>query len=134
EDGSTTTFATAAGNGVTVMIDVPETPSLVAVTVAVPEVSVVTSPLASTAATAALSVDQATALPVSKFPTASDVVAVNCCVAPTVTLTDEGVTATAATGAGAAATTKPPSQSSTRTLLPYTPTPGEPLFIEESTT
>jgi hypothetical protein len=96
EPGVTVTVAT--GTSVTVIAEVPVLPSLDAVIVAVPADTAVTSPLASTVA-AALSDDQDRARPVSTAPEASRVTPFNCCVFPTTTLADDGLTVTVATGA-----------------------------------
>src|SRR6266568_4718312 len=85
---------------VTVMAAVALLPSLVAVTFAVPAATAVTSPLASTVATPAASVDHVMTRPVRTLPSASWSVAVICCVAPTPTVAAVGLTLTDATGAG----------------------------------
>src|SRR6266566_1412673 len=85
---------------VTVMAAVALLPSLVAVTFAVPAATAVTSPLASTVATPAASVDHVMTRPVRTLPSASWSVAVICCVAPTPTVAAAGLTLTDATGAG----------------------------------
>src|SRR5205823_5425791 len=95
-DGVTATEATGAG--VTVTSDVPLCPSLVAVMVAVPAATPVTSPLPFTRATAVLLLDQVTTRPLSGFPLASFGLAVSCTVAPCCTLAGEGLTVTEATG------------------------------------
>src|SRR5207248_1379256 len=95
-DGVTATEATGAG--VTVTSDVPLCPSLVAVMVAVPAATPVTSPLPFTRATAVLLLDQVTTRPLSGFPLASFGVAVSCTVEPSCTLAGEGLTVTEATG------------------------------------
>src|SRR5213082_1409176 len=95
-DGVTVTEATGAS--VTVTSDVPLCPSLVAVIVAVPAPTPVTSPLPFTRATAVLLLDQVTTRPLSGFPLASFGVAVSCTVAPCCTLAGDGLTVTAATG------------------------------------
>jgi len=82
----------------TVAEAVPLFPSLVAVIVAVPPPAPVTNPLPLTVATLASLEDQLTVLPVRTLPPASRVAAVNCCVWPTDRVTDEGETATSATG------------------------------------
>src|SRR5882762_805524 len=88
----------ATGTFVTVTADVPLFPSLVAVIVADPAATPVTSPLALTVATAALLVVQVTARPLRVVPLASFGVAVNAVVAPTVRLAVAGLTVTEATG------------------------------------
>src|SRR5438094_4656911 len=95
-DGVTVTEATGAS--VTVTSDVPLCPSLVAVIVAVPAPTPVTSPLPFTRATAVLLLDQVTTRPLSGFPLASFGIAVSCTVAPCCTLAGDGLTVTAATG------------------------------------
>jgi hypothetical protein len=95
------TVTKATGTPVTVMVAVPLFPSLVAVTVAAPAATPVTTPLAETLATAPLLLVQLTTRPVSWFPAESLVTATSGTVAPTPTLADAGLTATAATGAEA---------------------------------
>src|SRR5205823_14364112 len=95
-DGLTVTEATGAG--VTVTADVPLCPSDVAVMVAAPAATPVTSPLPFTRATAVLLLDQVTTRPLSGFPLASFGIAVSCTVAPCCTLAGDGLTVTAATG------------------------------------
>src|SRR6266568_2282775 len=85
---------------VTVTAAVALLPSLVAVTFAEPAATAVTSPLASTVATPAASVDHVMTRPVRTLPSASWSVAVICCVAPTPTVAAVGLTLTDATGAG----------------------------------
>src|SRR6266568_4036511 len=85
---------------VTVTAAVALLPSLVAVTFAVPAATAVTSPLASTVATPAASVDHVMTRLVRTLPSASWSVAVICCVAPTPTVAAVGLTLTDATGAG----------------------------------
>src|SRR6266566_7183700 len=80
------------------MADVPLCPSLVAVIVAEPVATPVTTPLAETVATAALVVPHVTTRPPRAVPFASFGVAVNCVVAPTLTLAVVGLTVTEATG------------------------------------
>src|SRR6266576_894180 len=96
EGGVTVTEATGAP--ATVMLAVPLWPSLVAVMVTDPAVTPVTSPLPLTVAIV-LSLDcQLMARPVNGLPFASRGVAVSCTVCPCSTLTEAGVTVTAATG------------------------------------
>jgi hypothetical protein len=83
---------------VTVIADVPLIPSLVAVIVAEPAVTIVTNPLALTTATAGALLDQVTTRPVSVFPAASLVTTDSCSVAPTSRLAAAGLTVTLATG------------------------------------
>src|SRR2546427_9359947 len=79
------------------MADVPLTVSDVALIVAAPASSPVTSPLALTVATAVLLDAQVTVRPVRVLPFASFGVAVSCTVWPSFTLADAGATATEAT-------------------------------------
>jgi hypothetical protein len=84
EEGLTVTVATG---GVTVMEAVPVIVSLVAVIVALPPPTAVTVagfPLAPTVSTAVLLETHVIVRPDSRFPLASRVVAVSCCVPPTV--------------------------------------------------
>src|SRR3989441_847506 len=98
-DGVTSTEATGAG--VTVTLEVPLFPSLVAVMVTGPPTLLpVTRPFASTVASVASLVPQVTVRPVRELPFASVSVAVSCRVVPTATLAGDGVTLTDATGAG----------------------------------
>src|SRR6266704_792413 len=85
---------------VTVTAAVALLPSLVAVTFAEPAATAVTSPLASTVATPAASVDHVMTRLVRTLPSASWSVAVICCVAPTPTVAAVGLTLTDATVAG----------------------------------
>src|SRR5437773_820937 len=94
--GVTATVAT--GTGVTVILAVPLCPSLVAVIVAAPVATAVTSPVEFTLAVAVLLLDQLMVRPESGLPFASFGVAVSCTVCPTCTLADAGLTATDATG------------------------------------
>src|SRR5947199_338765 len=94
--GVTVTDATGA---VTVMAADPVLPSLVAVTVAVPALTPVTSPVADTVATVGVPEVHVTTRPVSTFPAASFVVAASCTVPLTPTLADAGATVTDATDA-----------------------------------
>src|SRR5207249_10037215 len=87
-----------ADAAVTVRADVPLTVSDVAVTVAVPAVTPLTSPLPVTVAAAVLLDAHVTVRPVSGLPFASLRVAVSCTVWPSGRVADAGVTATAATG------------------------------------
>src|SRR2546422_374518 len=84
--------------GVTVMAEVPLCPSLVAVIVADPAATPVTSPLPLTVAADVLLLCHVTVRPTSGLPFASLGVAVSCRLLPAVTVADAGVTA--ATGAG----------------------------------
>src|SRR3989440_383058 len=84
--------------GVTVIVDVPLCPSLVAVIVADPAATPVTSPLPLTVAAAVLLLCHVTVRPASELPFASLGVAVSCSVLPAVTVADAGATVTEATG------------------------------------
>ena len=86
----------------------PLCPSLVAVIVADPATTPVTSPLPFTEATAVLLLPQVTIRPDSRFPFASLRVAVSWAVCPAVTLPDAGLTETEATGAFVTAMTAVP--------------------------
>src|SRR5437763_566458 len=88
----------ATGTGVTVIVEGPLFPSLVAVIVAVPAALPVTSPLALTVATAVLLLPQLTGRPDNGLPLASFGVAVSCTVWPTGTDAVLGLTVTDATG------------------------------------
>src|SRR5436190_816847 len=97
--GLTTTDAT--GISVTVAAAVPVFPSLVAVIVAVPARTPLTSPLLLTVATTALLLVHVTGRPVSAAPAESFSVAVSCTVCPTCKLPEDGETVTEATGTSA---------------------------------
>src|SRR5437867_1062293 len=88
----------ATGTGVTVIVEGPLFPSLVAVIVAVPAALPVTSPLAVTVATAVLLLPQLTVRPDNGLPLASFGVAVSCTVWPACTDAVLGLTVTDATG------------------------------------
>src|SRR6266566_4169140 len=92
------TVTEATGTFDTVTDTVALWPSLVAVIVADPAVTPLASPVALTAATAALLLAQVIVRPVRTLPAESLVVAVSCCVAPTKMLAVAGVTVTEATG------------------------------------
>src|SRR5947208_14199981 len=92
------TVTDATGTVLTVIAAVPLCPSLVAVIVAAPAVTPVTSPLPLTVATAVLLLAQLTARPDNGLPLASLGVAASCTVWPTCTDADAGLTATDATG------------------------------------
>src|SRR2546426_881420 len=85
---------------VTVIVALPLWPSLVAVMVAEPVATAVTTPLGLTVATAGASLAHVTERPVSVSPLAPLSVAVNCGVAPTGRLSLAGATVTEATGTG----------------------------------
>src|SRR2546421_970510 len=95
-DGVTVTDAT--GTRVTVTLDVPLCPSLVALVVPEPAVTPATSPLALTVAMFVLLEAQVTVRPDSGFPLASRGVAVSGTVLPSFTEALAGVTDTDATG------------------------------------
>src|SRR5438445_286780 len=122
------TVTDATGSWVTVMAAVPLWPSLVAVLGAAPAATPVTTPLALTAAAAALLLAHVTVRPLSTFPTASFVVAESATVWPTCSLTDTGLTVTDATGADvtvtAAVSVVPPPWATTLTF----PVSGPALF------
>ena len=80
DDGETVTVA--AGGAVTVIEAVPDCPSLVAVIVALPGATAVTTPDEETVATELALLDQVTGRPVSTFPFASCVVALSVTVCP----------------------------------------------------
>src|SRR5207247_9887014 len=80
------------------MAAVPLFPSLVAVIVAEPAATPLANPLAETVAMAALLVPHVTTRPPRAVPFESFGVAVNCVVAPTVSLAVAGLTVTEATG------------------------------------
>jgi hypothetical protein len=68
EVGATVTVVTTGGTAVTVILDVPDFPELVAVIVAEPAATPVTTPLEFTVAAAALLVDHVTVWPVIRLP------------------------------------------------------------------
>src|SRR5205809_206209 len=92
------TVTAATGTVLTVIVAEPLCPSEVAVIVAAPAATAVTSPLALTVATAVLPLDQVTVRPGSELPFASCGVAVSCTVCPTCTDAVAGFTVTDATG------------------------------------
>src|SRR6266581_7241145 len=87
-----------ADGGVTVMAAVPLCPSLMAVIVAEPATTPLTSPLLLTVATAVLLLDHAIVRPDSGLPAASFGVAVSWSALPAGTLAEAGLTVTDATG------------------------------------
>src|SRR2546422_5665638 len=95
---TSTTLEPGGGAGVTVTAAVPFLPSLVAVIVAAPAATPVTSPLPFTVATAVLSLAHVTVRPASGVPLASSGVAVSCTVNPACTEGAGGLTITDATG------------------------------------
>jgi hypothetical protein len=98
--GFNETVTDATGAGVTVMLDVPVFPSLVAVIVAVPVATPVTRPVVDTVAVERALEVHVTVRPVSVVPRESLTVAVSCCVKPAAILAVVGATVTLATGAG----------------------------------
>jgi hypothetical protein len=84
----------------TVSVALPERPSLVAVIVALPGPTAVTTPLVDTVATDADDVVHAIVRPVTTFPLASNVATVACCVAPATTVGFGSPTVTVDTGIG----------------------------------
>src|SRR6266581_208663 len=88
----------ATGTLDTVTTAVPLCPSLVAVIVADPSATPVTTPLADMVAIVRFELAHATTRPVSTFPAASLVTAVSCTVPPTYRFGAAGLTVTAATG------------------------------------
>ena len=102
-DGETVTVAT--GGGLTVIAAVPVLPSLVAVIVAVPWATAVTTPVTLTVATAVLLDVHVMVRPESTLPFASVVVAVSVVVCVGTNVAVDGVTVTVLTGAGAGALT-----------------------------
>src|SRR5712691_5283823 len=96
------------GGAVTVSAAVPLWPSLVAVMVADPTATPLTTPLLETVATAALSLAHVTVRPVSVLPFASFSVAVSTTVRPTATLAVAGLTVTVATGTCTTVIAAPP--------------------------
>jgi hypothetical protein len=101
--GVTDTLATVAGGGlVTVTLDVPDTPAVEAVIVAVPTLAPATRPFELAVATVPLLLVQANVCPEMTLPLASYAVAVSWIVLPACTLAGVGVTDTLATvGTGA---------------------------------
>src|SRR5207245_1095551 len=93
------TATDATGTTLTVSAAVPLLPSLVAVMVAEPAATPVTSPLPFTVATPVLLLAQVTTRPVRTAPPASFGVAESCTACPTCTLGAAGLTVTDATGA-----------------------------------
>lgn len=106
---SESSFAGAGGGGGgddgTVTVPVPDFPSLVAVIVAVPDATAVTTPDVVTVAILLSLVDQSMTRPLSVLPLASYVAAVSVTEVPVASCDVAGVTVTDATGAGAGAVT-----------------------------
>src|SRR5438552_1975726 len=92
------TVTDATGTIATVTLAVPLFPSLVAVIVADPAATPVTSPAADTVAIAVFELVQLITRPLSTLPAASLVTALSCVVAPTTTVAVAGFTTTEATG------------------------------------
>jgi hypothetical protein len=95
-DGVTVTVET--GTIVTVMVEVPPCPSLVAVIVADPAATAETRPPLETVATLVALLDQVMVRPVRTLPAASFVVAVSCALVPMRSSLVAGATVTVATG------------------------------------
>jgi deoxyribose-phosphate aldolase len=101
DGGATVTVVTTGGTAVTVMLDVPVFPELVAVIVAEPAATPVTTPLELTVAAAVLLLDQVTVCPVITLPFWSLTVASKAAVPRGATDADGGETVTdVTTGAG----------------------------------
>src|SRR3954469_11194891 len=94
------TVTVAAGPGVTVMVDVPLLPSLVAVIVALPTSRPVTTPVDETVATASLLDFQVTTRSVTVVPLMSFTVGTRATVDPLAMLTAKGDSETLPTAAG----------------------------------
>ena len=92
------TVTDATGTFATVTLAVPLCPSLVAVIIADPAATPVTSPAADTVAIAVFELVQLITRPLSTLPAASLVTALSCVVAPTTTVAVAGFTTTEATG------------------------------------
>jgi hypothetical protein len=111
---SAVTVTLATGGGSTVISRVPDFPSTVAVMVAVPGATAVTTPallLAVTVATLALELDHPTVRPVRGFPAASFGVAVNVTDSPTMRLPAGVETSTDATAGGPEESPQPAAKS-----------------------
>jgi hypothetical protein len=93
------TVTDATGTAVTVRLDWPVIPSLVATMLALPTLTAVTSPELLTVATAVFELVHVIVRPVSTFPLASFNTAVACVVCPTTRLLEPNETVTVATGA-----------------------------------
>src|SRR5258708_39538155 len=91
------TVTDATGTTATVIAAVPLRPSLVAVIVALPAATPVTSPLAETVATPAALLDQLTARPVRGLLAESNGAALSCSVPPGASVPPAGLTPTEAT-------------------------------------
>ena len=123
EFGERATVTDATGTGITVIDDVPLFPSLVAVIVAPPTETAVTSPTPPTVATAVLLEDQLTARPVTTTLFASLVSAESCCVAPAITVAVAGLTVTEPTGTGITVMVALPDFPSLVAMIVVEPTP-----------
>jgi hypothetical protein len=123
EFGESATVTDATGTGITVIEDVPAFPSLVAVIMAAPTETAVTSPVLFTLATAALLDDQVTKRSVTTTLFASLVSADSCCVAPAITVAEVGLTVTEPTGTGITVTLALPDFPSLVALIVVEPTP-----------
>src|SRR2546421_11896995 len=106
------------GGTATVIVALPLRPSLVAVIVAEPVVTPVTSPTALTVATAPALPLHVTVRPLSTLPLASFSTALSCSVCPAVTLPVGGLTVTAATAAIDAAVVAVTTLESTPNVVP----------------
>jgi len=102
------TVTDATGGRPTVTVAVPPLPSLVAVIVAAPTVTAVTSPIEDTVATEGLLVHHAVTRPERTLPLASSAVAVAVVVSPITSEDFPKSTATLATGVGPVAPPPPP--------------------------
>src|SRR5437763_14694654 len=117
--GASTAYRSAAGALVcTMIVAVPLFPSLVAVIVAEPAVTPVTSPVPDTVATAKGPPAHVTSRPESRLPAASFAAAANCTVAPAASVAAAGVTATDATGVAGLVAFPPPPQAARSRLVP----------------
>src|ERR687888_1744553 len=118
------TVTDATGTSATVTLAVPFLPSLVAVIVAVPAATPVTSPLELTVATEMLLLDQVTVRPVRALPAESFGVAASCVVPATVMLAVAGLTVTDATGTGVTVTVAVPLLPSLVAVIVAVPAPA----------
>ena len=119
----------------------PDFPSLVAIMVALPGATPVTTPAADTVAIEGALLDHITTRPVSTVPLASRVVALNVTLWPIAVDADDGATVTVATGTFATVTVAEPMTPSIVALMTAAPdetavtipapetvaTPGDPL-------
>jgi hypothetical protein len=118
------TVTEATGTKVTVTLDVPLWPSLVAVMVADPAPAPVTRPLPLTVATDVLVLVHVITRPDSGLPLASFAVAVSCTVCPVCRLAEAGVTVTDATGTFVTVTVAVPLFPSLVPVIVAEPTPA----------